>query len=133
MSEPVVPGVPVPRWAKLLHTWPSFGGPRPSRRDVLLVEAFVVTLAVVLFAASFLVTTDGVARILRVGAAFELVCGYFVSWFVRIGDTYQMWPCSPGVASQALRARTWGNRIAEYAFAFGLGLLAIVLACWAAF
>ena len=132
MSEPVVPGVPVPRWAKLLHTWPSFGGPRPSRRDVLLVEAFVVTLAVVLFAASFLVTADAVARILRVGAAFELVCGYLVSLFVRVADTYQMWPGSPG-APPALPPRTWRNRIAEYAFALALGMLAIVFAGWAAF
>jgi len=132
MTEPAVHLVTVPRWARLLHTWPSFGGPRPSRRDVLLVEAFVVTLAIVLFVASFLVTSEGVAKILRVGAAFELVCGYLVSWFVRVADTYQMWPGSPG-APPPPPARTWHNRLAEYAFAFGLGLLAIVLACWAAF
>ena len=132
MSEPVVPGVPVPRWAKLLHTWPSFGGPRPSRRDVLWVEAVVIGLAIILFAASFLATADGVASILRVGAAFELVCGYLVSLFVRVADTYQMWPGSPG-APPALPPRTWRNRLAEYAFAFALGMLAIVFAGWAAF
>ena len=132
MTEPAVHSVAVPRWARLLHTWPSFGGPRPSRRDVLWVEAVVIGLAIILFAASFLATADGVASILRVGAAFELVCGYLVSLFVRVADTYQMWPGSPG-APPALPPRTWRNGLAEYAFAFALGMLAIVFAGWAAF
>jgi hypothetical protein len=132
MTEPAVHIVSVPRWARLLHTWPSFGGPRPSRRDVLWVEALVVALAIILFAASFRVTSDGVAQILRVGAAFELVCGYLVSLFVRVTDTYQMWPGAPGAPPEP-PPTTWRNRVAEYAFAFGLGLLAIVCAGWAAF
>ena len=132
MTEPAVHSVPVPRWARLLYTWPSFGGPRPSRRDVLRVEAAVIGLAIILFAASFLPTADGAASIFRVGAAFELVCGYLVSLFVRVADTYQMWPGSPG-APPDLPPRTWRGRIAEYVFAFLMGLLAIMFASWAAF
>lgn len=132
MTETAV-HAPVPRWARLLHTWPTFGGPRPSRRDVLWVEAAVISLAIILFAASFLPSTDGVANILRTGAAFELACGYLVSLFVRVADTFQMWPGSPGAPPELPQQRTWRNRIAEYAFAFGMGLLAIVLASLAAF
>ena len=132
MTETADHIVPVPRWARLLHTWPSFGGPRPSRRDVLWVEAAVMTLSIILFAASFLPSAEGTASILRVGAAFELVCGYLVSLFIRVADTYQMWPGSPGAPPES-PPRTWRHRIAEYAFAFGLGLLAIVLASLAAF
>src|SRR5262245_55083353 len=133
MTEPAINVVPVPRWARLLHTWPTFGGPRPSRRDVLWVEGAVISLAIILFAASFLPSSDGVTSILRAGAAFELACGYVCSLFIRVADTYQMWPGSPGAPPEQLRPRTWRNRIAEYAFAFGLGLAAIVFASLAAF
>lgn len=54
---------------------------------MLLVEAFVVGLAVVFFVASFLVSSDVVAKTFR----------------------------------------------AEYAFAFGVRLLSVVIFCWVAF
>ena len=110
MTEPTTDFVEIPNWARLLNGQLSFGGPHPSRRDVLLVEAFVVSLGLILFVASFLVATDTVAGILRAGAAFELVCGYLVSWVVRIKDAYRLWPGSPGAAPE--RPQTWRSRIA---------------------
>ena len=129
MNERAANLVEIPRWVKLLNGAP-FGGPRPSRRDILLVEAFVVGLAIGLFVASFFVTTEAVAKILRAGAAFELVVGYLVSWLVRLKDTYQMWPGLPGASPD--RPRTWRSKVAEYSFFFGVSFLFVAIVCWVA-
>lgn len=129
MNEPAANVVEIPRWVRVVNAWP-FGGPRPSRRDILLIEMALVGLATVLFVVSFLVSAEPVASMLRAGAAFELFCAYLVSWQVRINDTYRMWPGSPNVAPE--RPRTWRGRIAEYAFAFGVAGLVIAIVCWIA-
>ena len=125
--------VEIPRWARLLNDGLTFGAPRPSRRDAHLTEAILIGCAVILFAVSFLVSSDVVAKLLRFGGFFELVCGYLTSVLIRTQDTYKLWPGSRGVPSESQPPhRTWRRRAAEYAYFYGIGILGIVIACWIA-
>lgn len=125
--------VEIPRWARLLDGTRWFGGPGLSRRDVHLIEAFCVACAVIVFAGSFLVASDATAKALRSLAFVELVCGYLVSAFVRISDTYKLWPGARGASSERQQLpRTWRSRTAEYACAFGLAILFVVIFRWLA-
>ena len=80
--------VEIPRWARLWDDARWFGGPGLSRRDVHLIAAFCVACAVIVFAGSFLVASDVTANVVRTGAVVALVCGYLVSVFIRISDTF---------------------------------------------
>lgn len=132
MDKAVDEFVEVPRWVRLLNDGHWFGeGVRPSRRMAYLIEAVLLVLAVVFFAASFMVTSDVVATTLRVGALFELVSGYLVCVFSRVVDRYNLWPAAAGATSKPPRLhRTWQSRTAEYVFSFGVGILCIVVLCW---
>lgn len=131
MKQPTDEFVEIPRWARLLNAWPP-GGPRPSRRDVQLVEAFCVGSAVIVFGVSFLVTTDMTAKVLRTGAAVGLLAGYLASVFVRILDAYKLWPDSGGGAPVPT-VRSWRRATAEYAFLTAMTVLGVVLFYWLAF
>jgi hypothetical protein len=122
--------VEVPRWVRLMDDTRWFGSPGPSRRDAHLLELIIMGAAIVLFVASFLVTNDGVARILRVGAAIQLLAAYMVSRYIRLSEKYKLWPGAQGARPQV--PRTWKSRVALYAYAFGVGLLSVVLICWLA-
>jgi transcriptional regulator with XRE-family HTH domain len=126
--------VEIPTWWRLLDGARWFGGPRLSRRDVHLIETFCVACAVIVFAGSFLVASDVTAKVLRAFGFLELVCGYLVSVFIRLGHRYKHWPsagCAPSDPQQ-LR-RTWRSITGEYAFLFGVGILGTVIICWLAF
>lgn len=122
--------VEIPRWVRLMDDTRWFGSPGPSRRDAHLLEAIIAGGAVILFVASLLITSDGGARVLRVGAVIEILVVYLVSRWIRLSDKYQLWPGAKGARPQA--PRTWKSRVALYAYAFGIGLLSVVLFCWLA-
>lgn len=119
--------VEVPRWVRLLDGKRWFGGRGLSRRDFHVVEVFCLGCGAVAFALSFLVGSSTAAKLLRTGGLIELVCAYFLSVSIRLGDQYQLWPGAAG-ASPA-RPRTWRTRTAEYAYIFGVGILSTVMIC----
>lgn len=122
--------VEIPRWVRIVDDTRWFGSPGPSRRDAHLIEMFNLGLAVVFFAASSLVTSGKVMSILRVGAVILLLCAYMVSRYIRVSDRYRLWRWAEGAAP--LPTRTWKTRVAQYGYAFGVGLLSIALICWLA-
>jgi len=87
-----------------------------------------------LFVASFLVSSEGVAKILRAGAAIELVAAYMVSRYIRVSDKYKLWSGANGAVTEPKQSRrTWKSIAAEYSYFFGVGLLSVVIVCWVAF
>ncbi len=126
--------VEAPRWVRLLNDAPWFRSGTPvSRQTAYCIEAVLLGLALVFFAASFLVTSELMASLLRVGAFFELVCGYLVSVFGRIVERYKLWPSTVGATSNSQQIqRTWRTRTAEYGFSLGVGILVMVLLFWLA-
>ena len=126
--------VEVPRWVRILDDTRWFGGHGLSRRDAHLLETIIVGGVVIFFVASFLVSSEGVAKILRVGAAIELVAAYMVSRYIRTSDKYRLWSDANGGATEPKQLRrTWQSIAAEYTYFFGVGLLSIVILCWVAF
>jgi transcriptional regulator with XRE-family HTH domain len=123
--------VEVPRWARRLNDRFWFPGLRASRRDIYVLEGLLVGCGLIFLVASFFVSTAGVAKAFRLGAALELACGYYVSVCSRVIDAYGLWP-QTGVNAGTLPqpARTWRRRTAEYGYLFGIGLVTIVIACW---
>lgn len=83
--------VEIPRWIRALNAWP-FEGPRLSRQEVHAVEVLCIAMAVIVFAASFLVTPEARASTVRAGAAVAFSAAYLVSVFVRILDARNLWP-----------------------------------------
>lgn len=123
--------VEMPRWARVLNDTRWFGGPHPSRRDVLLIEAFCIGCAVVLFVASFLVVSAATAKAFRQCGAVELACGYAVSVFIRLGDSYPLWRETGAAASGSLRrAPRWRSAVVGYAYALGLAALFVLAFQW---
>lgn len=132
MKTPTDDFVEAPRWIRLLDDSRWFGGPRPSRRDVHVVEVFLMACAVAVFAMSFLVAADATAKILRGVAALELALAYLVSVFVRIADAYKLWP-EAGDAGREQRPRTRRGRVAEYVYALGAAMAFVVVFRWLVF
>jgi transcriptional regulator with XRE-family HTH domain len=122
--------VEIPRWVRIMDDTRWFGSPGPSRRDAHLIELFHLGMAIGFFVASLMVASGKVANILRVGAAVLLLGAYMVSRYIRVSDRYQLWRFAEGAAPMPLR--TWKSRVAQYGYAFGVGLLSIVLVCWLA-
>lgn len=123
--------VEIPRWARRLNDRFWSGGLRASRRDIYALEALLIGCGLVFLLASFFVTTAGVAKAFRLGAAVQLACGYYVSICSRVLTAYALWPRT-GANTSATQAptRTWRHRASEYAYLFGVGLATIALACW---
>jgi hypothetical protein len=114
----------LPRWVRWFDDTRWFGNSGPRKRDILAVELFLVGCAVLLFAASLAVDNGRVAGVLRAGALFEFVVAYLVTVWWRLCDRYQLWHEGPPAP------RTRGQRMAEYVYAFGVGLLSIVVILW---
>lgn len=87
--------VEVPRWVRVLDAWP-FAGPRMSRRDLCVVEAFCIAVAAVVFAGSFLVASESAVRGMRAGAAVAFAAGYLASLFVRMLQSHRLLDVPPG-------------------------------------
>jgi transcriptional regulator with XRE-family HTH domain len=132
MNRPTDDFVEAPRWVRLLNDGFWFGGLPVNRRNAHLLEAILVGCAAVFFATSFLVSSGVMAKMFRVGAFFELLCGYCVSLASRIIETYKLWPIPGGAPARQL-PRTWRSIAAEYTFIFGVGMLFIVILCWVSF
>jgi transcriptional regulator with XRE-family HTH domain len=125
--------VEIPRWVRLLSDDRWFAHSRLSRRDARVIEGFLVGLAVILFAVSFLARSAAVSKVLCAGAAFELVCAYLVTVSIRIIDKYNLWHGgrNSGGTPQQFH-RTWRSRSAEYALMFGVGIAATAAIIWLA-
>ena len=108
--------VEVPRWARLWTNAHWYGGPRPSRRQALLAEAFCMGGGIVFFAASFLVHAAFMVTLFRVGAAFQFVIGYLLSVTIRIADTYKLWPATEISAWDWRPKRTIRSTLFDYGF-----------------
>jgi transcriptional regulator with XRE-family HTH domain len=134
MNKPTDDFVEVPRWVRILDDTRWFGGPGLSRRDAHLLEAIIAGCVVILFVASFLVSSEGVAKILRAGAVIELVAAYMVSRYIRVSDKYRLWSGANGGATEPKQIRRiWKSIAAEYSYFFGVGLLSVVIVCWVTF
>ncbi|MGH6754143.1 MAG: helix-turn-helix domain-containing protein [Bradyrhizobium sp.] len=110
--------IEIPRWARLMNDRLYFGGQRLSRRDFHLVEWACLAIAVIVFAASFLVTEEARAHWVRMGALVAMLCAYFVSANLRLLDRYKLWPGSDNASPE--RPRTWRTISVEYAYFLGL-------------
>ncbi len=108
--------VEIPRWARLWTNAAWFTGPRPSRRQALIAEAFCIGGGIAFLAASFLVTPDFLVKLFRVAAGFHLVVGYLMSVSVRIADTYKIWPAAEISARDWRPVRTVRGTILDYGF-----------------
>jgi transcriptional regulator with XRE-family HTH domain len=128
VNQPTDEFVEIPRWVRLLSDRLSFPGPRLTRRDFLIVEAVNIVCAVIVFAASFLVSLAGRAAAVRIVAIVPLVCGYLVAVAIRMYDRYRLWPGSENALAET--PRTWRSIAAEYAFFIAVGVLSIVMAVW---
>ena len=91
MRTPTDEFVEIPRWIRALNAWP-FAGPRLSRREVQVVEVLCITIAVMVFSASFLVQSEAAANTVRAGATVAFAAAYLVCVFVRILDAHNLWP-----------------------------------------
>jgi hypothetical protein len=121
--------VEIPRWIRVLHDRLWFGGPRLSRREVLLIEALCLVFAVIAFGASFLVSRNARAAV-GMSAIVPLICCYLVAVSIRMYDRYRLWPGSQNASPET--TRTWRSLTAEYAFLIAVGTLGIVIAAWLA-
>ena len=130
MNKPADEFVEVPRWVRVMDDTRWFGA-GPSRRDAELLELILLAVAILFFVASFLVTSERVGSILRVGAGIEFVATYMVARYIRTSDKYRLWQVAgDGVPTQPVPPRTLKNRLAFYAYCFAVGLLSVVLVCW---
>jgi transcriptional regulator with XRE-family HTH domain len=120
--------VEIPRWVRLLNDRLWFGGPRWSRRDFLVVEMLCLALAVVPFAVSFLVPQNAKASAIRIIAIAPVICAYLVALSIRMCDRYRLWPGCENAPAE--KPRTWRTIAAEYAFMFGVGILATAIVLW---
>jgi transcriptional regulator with XRE-family HTH domain len=123
--------VEVPRWVRLMSDRLYFGGQRMSRRDFRIAELFCIACAAIAFALSFLITENWRAQMVRTCAFAAALGGYFAAANIRILDRYKLWPGDQNAPAET--PRTWRSRTAEYAFLFGIGLLAALTLCWLAF
>ncbi len=111
--------VEIPRWVRLFRDWSRgawMGAPPYSRRQQHIAEAFCIGGGVIFLIASFFVPPTPMATVLRVGAAFMLVCGYLSSVSARIFDRYRLWPSTEISWSQWRPVRTVRTTIGFYAY-----------------
>ncbi|MGH8217030.1 MAG: helix-turn-helix domain-containing protein [Steroidobacteraceae bacterium] len=111
--------VEIPRWVRLFRdasrgAW--MGAPPYSRRQAHVAEAFCIGGGVIFLTASFFVPPTPIGTVLRVGAAFMLVCGYLQSVGTRIFDSYRLWPSTEISWSQWRPVRTLRTTIGFYAY-----------------
>jgi transcriptional regulator with XRE-family HTH domain len=127
-KQPADEFIETPRWVRFLTDRLWFGGPRLSRRDVLLIEASCALIAVITFAASWLVPLSARASVVRMSAVVPLLCGYLIATSIRLADRYELWPDSRNAPRKT--SRTWRGIAAEYAFFIAVGALAMATAAW---
>jgi transcriptional regulator with XRE-family HTH domain len=128
VNQPTDEFVEIPRWIRLLNDRLWFGGPRLSRRDLLVIEALNIGFAAIGFAVSFLAPLGAKAAIVRTGAVVSLLCSYLVAVSIRMSDKYKLWPGSRNASPEM--PRTWRSVTAEYALFIVIGILGIVMAAW---
>jgi transcriptional regulator with XRE-family HTH domain len=128
VNQPNGEFIEIPRWIRFLSDRLWFGGPRLSRRDVLLVEAFCIAIAVITFAASFLVSVGARASVVRMTSVLNLICGYLIAMSIRMSDRYRLWPGSENAPAET--PRTWRSVAAEYAFFITSGILGTIMVAW---
>lgn len=126
VNQPTDEFVEIPRWVRLLKDRLWFAGPRLSRRDALLIEALCIVLAVITFAASFLVPEHARASSVRMFAIMPLAGCYLTAVSIRMSDRYRLWPGSENAPPET--PRTWRSITAEYAFFIAVGILGVVMA-----
>ncbi len=114
MSKSADDFVEIPRWVRLWTSGSWAGGPRPSRRQAHLAEAFCLAGGIAFLVGSFFVITDFVATVLRVAATFQLVAGYLLSVTIRIVDTYKLWPTTGTSANEWRPVRTYRGTVMDY-------------------
>jgi transcriptional regulator with XRE-family HTH domain len=90
--------VEVPRWLRVLSGEGWLNGPFPGRRDVHVLEAALIGLAVIHLVASFLVTSETAIEMHRGHALLQLLVCYFMSIWVRAVDAKKLWPADDGAA-----------------------------------
>ena len=108
--------VEIPRWVRLWTNAYWYGGPRPSRRQAHMAEAFCMGGGIAFLVASFLVTSDLVATLLRVAAAFHLATGYLLSVSIRIVDTCKLWPATEISPWEWRPVHTLRGTVLDYTF-----------------
>ena len=108
--------IEVPRWVRLWTNAHWATGPRPSRRQAHIAEAFCMVGGAVFLGVSFLVSAAFMATMFRVGAAFMLVSGYLCSITIRLADTYKLWPITEISAWNWKPVRTLRGTILDYTF-----------------
>jgi uncharacterized membrane protein YfcA len=124
----------IPGWVRLLDGKRWFGRPGLSRRNFHLIEAFCLGCAIIAIAGSFVVASNSTAKVLKTIGFIEVVCCYFVSVNIRIGDKYKLWP---GTGEAQLEPRPMAedqrSKIGAYAYLFGVGILGTVVLYWLLF
>jgi transcriptional regulator with XRE-family HTH domain len=108
--------VEIPRWVRLLNSGLWYEGPRPSRRQAYILEAFAIGSGIAFLVASFLVPSDFVATLFRVAGSFSLVCSYGLSVTSRIVDTYKAWPATEISWWKWRPVRTLRGTVLDYTF-----------------
>jgi hypothetical protein len=111
--------VEIPRWVRLFKGASSgrWMGAKPlSRRQAHIQEVICMGGGVAFLAASFFFNSASIATVLRVSAAFMLVCGYLLSVGIRVYDKYKAWPATEISWSEWRPVRTVRSTIGFYAF-----------------
>lgn len=124
--------VEVPRWARIWTNAQWYGGPRPSRQQALMLEAFCMAGGVIFLAASFLFSESFMVTLFRVAAAFHLVAGYLLSITIRIVDTYKLWPATEISAREWRPKRTIRSTLYDYGFVVAVLALFFSIVFWLA-
>lgn len=124
--------VEIPTWVRRLNSGLWHEGPRPSRRQAHLFEAFAIGCGVIFLAASFLVPNGFVVTAFRVAGFFSLVCGYVLSIVSRVIDTYKAWPETEIPWWQWRPERTLRGTVLDYAFVLLMLMLFFVVVFWLA-
>jgi transcriptional regulator with XRE-family HTH domain len=125
VKQPTDEFVEIPRWVRLLNDRLWFGGPRPSRRDFLWVEALCLVLAVIALGSSFLVSQSARAAAVRITAIAPIAGCYLVAVVIRMYDRYRLWPGSENAPPET--PRTWRSITAEYAFFIAVATMGILM------
>jgi transcriptional regulator with XRE-family HTH domain len=124
--------IEVPRWARLWTNAHWYNGPRPSRRQALMAEAFCIGGGIVFLIVSFLVPAGFATTLFGVGAAFQFVCGYLMSVSVRISDTYKLWPATEISAWDWKPKRTLRGTLFDYGFVLAVLVSFFSIVFWLA-
>ncbi len=124
--------VEIPRWVRVFTDGRWIGSQPISRRQAHVHEAICMSLGIAFLVASFLVSNAGLATVVRVAAAFSLICGYLVSVRVRITDTYKLWPVTEIGLLEFRPIRTLRSTFAFYTYVVLVLTLFSALVFWLA-